>query len=57
MGAALWVSAWSSVGYFSGSHIVDVYAAITRYDKYLVGVLVVLLLAYPAQRTLRARGR
>jgi membrane protein DedA with SNARE-associated domain len=48
IGAALWVGAWASVGYLSGSHINGVYNAVTRYDRYLaiaVGLLIVAFVA------------
>lgn len=55
IGAALWVVVWTSVGYFSGSHIDTIYNDATRYDTYLAIAIAVLLLAYIARRV--ARGR
>lgn len=55
IGAALWVAAWTSVGYFSGNHIDSIYADATRYDTYLAIAVGVLLLAYIARRVVRAR--
>jgi len=55
IGAALWVAVWTSVGYFSGSHIDAIYNAATRYDTYLVVALGALLLAYIARRVVRVR--
>ena len=55
IGAALWVAVWTSVGYFSGSHIDTIYADATRYDKYLVVALALLVAAYVALRMRRAR--
>jgi membrane protein DedA with SNARE-associated domain len=55
IGAALWVTVWTSVGYFSGSHIDTIYDHATRYDTY-VGIAVgALALAYIARRVARAR--
>ena len=55
IGAALWVAVWTSVGYFSGSHIDTIYADATRYDKYLVVALALVVAAYVALRIRRAR--
>jgi membrane protein DedA with SNARE-associated domain len=57
IGAALWVLAWTSVGYFSGSHIDSIYNAATRYDTYLLVALGVLIVALIVRHRLRARGR
>ena len=53
IGAALWVAAWTSVGYFSGSHIDTIYNEATRYSTYLAIALGALLLAYIARRMVR----
>jgi membrane protein DedA with SNARE-associated domain len=55
IGAALWVAVWTSVGYFSGSHIDTIYNDATRYDTYLAIAIGALLLAHIARRVLRAR--
>jgi membrane protein DedA with SNARE-associated domain len=55
IGAALWVAVWTSVGYFSGSHINTIYNDATRYDTYLAIVVGALLLAFIARRVMRAR--
>jgi membrane protein DedA with SNARE-associated domain len=57
IGAALWVAVWTSVGYFSGSHIDTIYAAATRYDKYLVIAIAVAVAGYIALRMHRRRAR
>jgi membrane protein DedA with SNARE-associated domain len=57
IGAALWVAVWTSVGYFSGSHIDTIYADATRYDKYLVVALVLVVAAYIALRMRRRSAR
>jgi membrane protein DedA with SNARE-associated domain len=55
LGAALWVGVWSSVGYFSGSHITSIYNTATRYSTYLAIVAGVLLVAFIARRLWRRR--
>jgi membrane protein DedA with SNARE-associated domain len=55
IGAALWVLVWTSVGYFSGSHINTIYNEATRYDMYLAIGLGALVLAYVARRVVRVR--
>jgi len=55
IGAALWVAVWTSVGYFSGSHINTIYNDATRYDTDLALGLGALLLAFIALRTVRVR--
>jgi membrane protein DedA with SNARE-associated domain len=57
LGAALWVAVWTSVGYFSGSHINTIYDDATRYDSYLAIAVGALLAAYIARRLYRRRGR
>jgi membrane protein DedA with SNARE-associated domain len=53
--AALWVLFWTSVGYFSGSHINTIYSDATRYSTYLAIAVGALLLAYIARRVVRFR--
>jgi membrane protein DedA with SNARE-associated domain len=55
IGAALWVAVWTSVGYFSGSHINTIYIDATRYDRYLAIAVGALLIAYIARRVVRGR--
>jgi membrane protein DedA with SNARE-associated domain len=55
IGAALWVAVWTSVGYFSGSHIDTVYSDATRYYKYLVIAFALVVAAYIARHVIRAR--
>jgi membrane protein DedA with SNARE-associated domain len=57
LGAALWVAAWISVGYFSGSHIDSIYREARRYDSYLAIALGVVLVAYLARALQRRRRR
>jgi membrane protein DedA with SNARE-associated domain len=47
VGAALWVGAWSALGYFAGGHIDTIYNGVRRYTLYLgiaVGVVVLALI-------------
>lgn len=56
IGAALWVAVWTSVGYFSGSHINAIYSVVTRYDTYFAIAVGVVVLGYIARRVWRARA-
>ncbi len=59
IGAALWVGVWTSVGYFSGSHINTIYGDVTRYDVYFaiaVGLLVVTAIARHVWRRRAAKA-
>jgi membrane protein DedA with SNARE-associated domain len=55
IGAGLWVLVWTSVGYFSGSHIDTIYNDATRYDTYLAVAVGGLALVFITRRV--ARGR
>ena len=55
IGAALWVAVWTSVGYFSGSHINTIYDTATRYDTYLAIAFGLLLVAFIVRRVMRRR--
>ena len=55
IGAALWVGVWSSIGYFSGSHIDSIYSTATRYSVYFGIAVGVLLIGYIAWRVRRSR--
>lgn len=57
IGAALWVAVWTSVGYFSGSHIDTIYATATRYDKYLLIAVALVVAGYVALRMRRRSAR
>jgi membrane protein DedA with SNARE-associated domain len=57
IGAALWVAVWTSVGYFSGSHINTIYNEAIRIDTYLAIGVGALVLAYIAHRIYRSRFR
>ena len=48
LGAALWVGAWVTLGYFAGANLNTLYPAIQRYELYVLvaaAVLVVVLIA------------
>jgi membrane protein DedA with SNARE-associated domain len=53
IGAALWVTVWTSIGYFSGSHINTIYDDATRYDTYLAIAAGAVLLAFVVHRVIR----
>ena len=57
IGAALWVGAWTSVGYLAGDHIQVIYAAVTRYSMYALIVLVVVVAAWAIRFLIRRRRR
>jgi membrane protein DedA with SNARE-associated domain len=56
IGAALWVGVWSSIGYFSGSHIDSIYRTATRYSVYFGIAVGVLLIGYIVWRVRRSRN-
>jgi membrane protein DedA with SNARE-associated domain len=55
LGAALWVAVWTSIGYFSGSHINEIYDEATRYSTFLAIAVGVLIVAFIARRVYRIR--
>ena len=55
IGAALWVAVWTSIGYFSGSHINAIYNTASRYSIYLAIASGLLILALIARHVIRAR--
>jgi membrane protein DedA with SNARE-associated domain len=57
IGAALWVAAWTSVGYLSGSHIDTIYRTATRYDSYLAIAVAALIILFVASRLKRSKAR
>jgi membrane protein DedA with SNARE-associated domain len=56
LGAALWVALWTSVGYFSGSHIDTIYNDVTRYITWFAIAFVLVVVALIV-RHLRRRSR
>jgi membrane protein DedA with SNARE-associated domain len=57
LGAVLWVAVWVSVGDLAGSHLASLYRTLTRYELYLLIVLVVLLAFYVVRRLRRRATR
>jgi membrane protein DedA with SNARE-associated domain len=57
LGAALWVGAWSAVGYFSGNHITSIYNTASQYSTYLAIAVGVGILALIARHLVRRRRR
>jgi membrane protein DedA with SNARE-associated domain len=55
IGAALWVTVWTCIGYFSGSHINTIYDTATRYSTYLAIAFGVVAVALIARRVMRRR--
>jgi membrane protein DedA with SNARE-associated domain len=56
IGAALWVAVWTSIGYFSGSHITTIYNTATRYDTYLLIAAALVVVAVIARHVWRSRA-
>ena len=57
IGAALWVAAWTSIGYLSGSHLNAIYNTATRYSTYLAIALAVAAFVIIVRRVLRRRAQ
>jgi membrane protein DedA with SNARE-associated domain len=57
IGAALWVTVWVSLGYFSGSHIDSIYNTAARYSTFVAIGAGVFVLAWIARALLRRRAR
>jgi membrane protein DedA with SNARE-associated domain len=55
IGAALWVAVWTSIGYFSGSHIDSIYNTASRYSTYLAIAFGALVIGYIVRRVVRVR--
>ncbi|MEU6573708.1 DedA family protein [Streptomyces sp. NPDC046805] len=55
LGAALWVGLWTSVAYFAGTHITEIYDEIIRYQRYVLIGLGVVVAALVARHLLRRR--
>lgn len=56
IGAAAWVGAWITIGYFAGDHIAAIYADVTRYFIYVIIAAVVALAALIALRVRHRRA-
>jgi membrane protein DedA with SNARE-associated domain len=57
LGAALWVTAWTGVGYLSGNHINTIYRSAKQYELYFAIAVVAVFIAYIARRIYRSRHR
>jgi membrane protein DedA with SNARE-associated domain len=57
LGAMVWVAVWVSAGYLAGDHISAIYRDATRYSAYVLGAVVVLLVAYVGWRVWNRRRR
>jgi membrane protein DedA with SNARE-associated domain len=57
LGAALWVATWTTLGYFSGSHINAIYNTASRYSTYVALAAALLILIYIARRLLKRARR
>jgi hypothetical protein len=57
LGAALWVTVWTSVGYLAGNHITTIYDAITRYSLYALIALAAAVAAFIIRTVVRRRRR
>jgi membrane protein DedA with SNARE-associated domain len=55
LGAALWVATWTTLGYFSGSHIDSIYNTASRYSTYVALAAVLLILIYIARRLIKRK--
>jgi membrane protein DedA with SNARE-associated domain len=55
VGATVWVIAWTTLGYLSGSHIEAIYTDATRYSTYIAIALAVFGIAYVARDLRRKR--
>jgi membrane protein DedA with SNARE-associated domain len=55
LGAALWVGLWTSVGYFSGNHINEIYDDVTRYNAYFAVAVGLLIVGFVVRHVMRAR--
>jgi membrane protein DedA with SNARE-associated domain len=56
LGAALWVGAWVTLGYFAGSHLDTLYPAIQRYELYVIAAVAVAVVVLVARHLHRRRG-
>ncbi len=49
LGAVFWVGVWCALGYAAGSHVGALYHQIARYEVFLGGAVLVLIMVYRAQ--------
>lgn len=57
IGAVAWVVLWVTVGYAAGDHISAVYGTVGRYEKYIVAVVAVVVVALTGRWLWRRRAR
>lgn len=50
LGAALWVATWTTLGYFSGTHINSIYNTASRYSTYLALAVALGIVIYIGRR-------
>lgn len=55
LGATAWVGVWVLVGYLAADHIAPIYTGVQRYQKYVLTVLAVLVIAAVARLVWRRR--
>jgi membrane protein DedA with SNARE-associated domain len=56
LGGVLWVCTWALLGYFAGENISQIYAEFDRYKWLVIGVAVVLVIAFVMHRIRRRRS-
>jgi len=57
VGAALWVGAWTTVGYVAGDHFAEIKDAVLRFRPYAIAGVALLLVALVVWRVRRHRHR
>jgi membrane protein DedA with SNARE-associated domain len=57
IGAALWVGAWTTAGYFAGDHIKSIEATVHRYQWYAIGAGVLVVAGWIGLHYWRHRRR
>lgn len=57
IGATLWVSVWTSVGYFAGNNIPRVYTTFHKYEQYVLILLVMVVVAYIVRKVIQNKQK
>jgi membrane protein DedA with SNARE-associated domain len=57
VGATLWVGLWTGLGYVAGTHIVTVYEEVHRYQRYILGLAALVVIALIIRHVLARRKR
>jgi membrane protein DedA with SNARE-associated domain len=57
LGAAAWVAVWTTVGYFAGGHLGEIYQQLSRYQLLLLVVIGAAILAVVARWLWRRQRR